>query len=369
MQVLPSAPEITLIMPVYNTAKYLDDCLCSIQNQYYKNFEVLIVDDGSTDNSAKICQRFSNQDPRFTYFFLPHQGIAQARNFGLKNAKGRYIGFIDSDDMISPYFLSIMKDIIKTENSDMVVCRVNKFIDGTRPTLPNRETVETILISNPYVFFQSALLLNTYNQPLLYSGGIVTNKLFKRAVLDGASFVTTKGAEDEIFLHDIFSRLNKIVYVDTKLLHYRVRSHSFSHSSEFALNHLKSRFSLLVRCQNLRLEEMLRVAIVQKTFDLFLQALTSKGTIFDLREQLFPFVKLSIHWFKCQSIDLEMLNPNVRRGMLKRLVFFFARTDNLKRVYFCFFFFSKILFLPRLYSVYNKISSLRKTVSIKQWKA
>lgn len=262
-----------------------------------------------------------------------------------------------------------MQDIIKTENADIVICRVNKFIDGSLPTFPNRETVKTILISDPYAFFQSALLLNTYNQPLLYSGGIVTNKLFKREVLDGTSFVSTKGAEDEIFLHDIFSRLNKLVYVDARLLYYRIRSNSFSHSSEFALNHLKSRFSLLVRCQNPRLEEMLRVAILQKAFDLFLQALTSNSTIHDLRKQLFPFVKLSLHWFKCQSIDLEMLNPNVRRGGIKRLVFLFARTNNLKQVYFSLFFFSKILFLPKLYSVYNKILSFRKMTGIKHWKA
>lgn len=97
--------------------------------------------------------KFSNQDVRFRYFFLPHQGLGQARNFGLKKAKGRYIGFIDSDDMISPYFLNIMQDIIKTENADIVICRVNKFIDGSLPTFPNRETVKTILISDPYAFF------------------------------------------------------------------------------------------------------------------------------------------------------------------------------------------------------------------------
>ena len=353
-----SHPEITIIVPVYNVSEYLVDCLYSIQAQSYENFEVLVINDESTDNSAEICQSFAKQDHRFKYFSVSHRGLSEIRNFGLKRARGRYISFIDSDDKVSPHFLDIMHNVIENEHSDIVVCQVKKFIHGTSVVFTKTEKVRKSLVTNSFTFFQASLFLNTSDQTLLYQGAIVTNKLYKREIVEGVDFKTTLGAEDEIFLYDIISRVKKVVYLDSKLLYYRVRYNSLSHNLEFPLNHLGSRFSLLVRCHNLELEKMLRTAIVQKTLDVFLLFITSKEITSKEYKRLYPFLKLSLYWK--DTINLEMLNPNIRRGLLKRLIVLLSKMGKLKQEYFCFFSFGrKVLLLPQMYLLYRKLRSIR----------
>ena len=92
--------KISIIVPIYNSEKYLDECLLSIQNQSYTNFEVLLINDGSTDNSNFICEKFVSQDVRFRHFSQENKGVSSARNYGLKEASGEFITFIDSDDYV-----------------------------------------------------------------------------------------------------------------------------------------------------------------------------------------------------------------------------------------------------------------------------
>ena len=92
--------KLSIIIPIYNTSKYLKECLDSVVNQDYKNVEIICVDDGSTDDSANIVESYLKKDERFKLIKTEHKGVAYARNLGLANAKGEYITFIDSDDFI-----------------------------------------------------------------------------------------------------------------------------------------------------------------------------------------------------------------------------------------------------------------------------
>lgn len=92
--------EISIIVPIYNVEKYIFKCLESIVNQSFTDFEVILVDDGSTDNSSIICNKFVTEDSRFKYFYKNNGGLSDARNYGLNYAKGKYVVFIDSDDFI-----------------------------------------------------------------------------------------------------------------------------------------------------------------------------------------------------------------------------------------------------------------------------
>jgi len=109
---------ISVIVPVYNVEKYLNRCVDSIINQTYKNLEIILIDDGSTDNSGKICDTYSQQDKRITVIHKNNGGQGSARNIGLDICKGDYIGFVDSDDWITPDMYEYLLNILKANNSD-----------------------------------------------------------------------------------------------------------------------------------------------------------------------------------------------------------------------------------------------------------
>ena len=99
--------KISIIVPIYNTEKYLGNCLNSIINQTYKNLEIILINDGSTDNSLSICNNYKNKDNRIKIVNKTHTGVSDTRNIGIKNATGEYIGFVDSDDYIEQDLLKI----------------------------------------------------------------------------------------------------------------------------------------------------------------------------------------------------------------------------------------------------------------------
>lgn len=104
---------ISIVIPIYNAEKYLEECLSSIKNQTYKNFEVIMVNDGSKDDSETICKRFSEYDARFRYFIKANGGVSSARNLGLDNVKEDFITFIDADDWIAEKHLELLITTVK----------------------------------------------------------------------------------------------------------------------------------------------------------------------------------------------------------------------------------------------------------------
>ena len=112
---------ISIIVPIYNVEKYLRQCLDSIQDQSYQNFECLLINDGSPDNSADICKEYVSKDPRFRYIEKENGGVSSARNLGLEHSKGEYITFIDSDDWVDLDYLEVLHSKIKEYNTDFVI--------------------------------------------------------------------------------------------------------------------------------------------------------------------------------------------------------------------------------------------------------
>ena len=104
---------ISVIVPVYNVEPFIASCLDSLSKQNYQNFEVLLVNDGSTDNSGAICREYADRDSRFHYFEKENAGVADARNFGIERSKGDYITFVDSDDWVTEEYLSILIETLK----------------------------------------------------------------------------------------------------------------------------------------------------------------------------------------------------------------------------------------------------------------
>ncbi len=119
---------ISVVVPIYNVAEYLNECIDSILDQDYKTTEILLIDDGSTDHSGKICNEYARKHRNIRVIHQENAGLSAARNKGLSVAKGYYICFIDSDDYILPGYLSEMIKTIKKENADICVCCYSKNI-------------------------------------------------------------------------------------------------------------------------------------------------------------------------------------------------------------------------------------------------
>ena len=115
-------PTITVIVPVYNTEKYLYRCIDSILAQTFTNFELLLIDDGSNDASGQICDEYTTKDNRVRVFHKKNGGVSSARNLGLDNAIGKYIMFVDSDDYMMPGMLEVMLSALESKKADLVVC-------------------------------------------------------------------------------------------------------------------------------------------------------------------------------------------------------------------------------------------------------
>ena len=147
--------KISIIVPIYNTEKYLKKCLDSILDQTYKNIEIILVNDGSTDNSGNICNEYVKKDNRFKVIHCKNGGVAKARNIGLSKVSGDYIGFVDSDDYIEPFmFESMLKRIIK-DKSNLVVCGRNQIngknitsIKGNDMILKSEEALKLLIEDN-----------------------------------------------------------------------------------------------------------------------------------------------------------------------------------------------------------------------------
>ena len=139
---------ITIIIPVYNTSNYLDECLQSVLEQTYTDWECILVDDGSTDNSGEICDKWAEKDRRFIIIHQKNQGVSAARNHGIEKSKGKFICFIDSDDWVEPDYLNHLQSGIKDSEIDMVV--TGSIYETSKPEIHAPQQKNIIRIESKY---------------------------------------------------------------------------------------------------------------------------------------------------------------------------------------------------------------------------
>lgn len=206
-------PLISVIVPVYNVEKYLKKCVDSITSQTYKNLEILLVDDGSTDSSGQICNEFEKNDARIKVIHKKNGGLSDARNAGLDRAKGQYYAFIDSDDYIQDNTIEIMLNAIKKNKSEIAVCNMIRFLE-------EGETVQFYCPTDHEVLYQGNQRYKTLNQPS------VCNKLFEAELFEGIRFPKGKYYEDTFVYHEVLYRANNIVLTGTDSYWYLSREDS-----------------------------------------------------------------------------------------------------------------------------------------------
>jgi len=211
---------ISVIIPAYNVEKYLTKCIESLINQTYTNLEIVLVDDGSTDNTPQICDKYAQKDKRIKVIHKQNGGQSEARNFALDVVNGKYITFLDSDDFVSNDYIEYMYELLKNNNADISVCAF-QIVNFENKKYKTEET-EVNVYTTEKAF-----------ENLLYSEGIevaVCAKLFPKEYFSDIRFPVGEKYEDIAIIALLMNKATRIVYGNKKCYFYYTRQGSTSKS-------------------------------------------------------------------------------------------------------------------------------------------
>ena len=210
---------VSIIIPVYNVEKYLPQCLDSVLGQTYRDLEVVVVNDGSTDGSLSIIQDYASRDIRIKVIDKPNEGVAPTRNVGLKTATGKYILFVDSDDWIELDMVDFLVGEIENSNADMAVC--GSVIND----LPvSKESFNKKLWNKDKSIYE-------FLRHISFNGSL-WNKLLLREQVKGLTFESCISyGEDALFIWQVLQNVNTIVVTDKQLYHHNIHNDSISKQS------------------------------------------------------------------------------------------------------------------------------------------
>lgn len=215
-------PLISVIVPVYNVEKYLERCLNSIVNQSYENLEIILVDDGSTDNSGIICDKWAEKDDRVVVIHKKNGGLSDARNWGMKEAHGAFIGFVDSDDWIAKDMYEKLINAIERDGSDIAACGVQMVWEDSEKT--------EMLTHN-----RSCVLSNQEAQEKLIEESLVLHpvwyKVYKREVIADISFERNRYHEDVFWTYKVLGNTNTLSIIEDVGYYYWQRKGSIMGSN------------------------------------------------------------------------------------------------------------------------------------------
>lgn len=206
-------PKVSIIVPVYNVEKYIERCLDSLVNQTLKDIEIIIVNDGSTDGSKEIIQKYLNKYKNIVYLEKENGGLSSARNYGIPYAKGEYIGFVDSDDYVEITMYEKMYNKAIEEKSDMVEC---DFIWE----YPNKKREDI------------GKIYSDKKEAIVEARVVAWNKIIKKDIIEKTKITFPEGLryEDIEFFYKIVPYLNKISFVKETLVHYVQRESSIANT-------------------------------------------------------------------------------------------------------------------------------------------
>ncbi len=219
---------ISVIVPIYNMEKYLNKCVDSILNQTYSNIEILLIDDGSTDLSVKICDEYMKTDSRIKVFHKKNGGLSDAKNFGIKKASGKYVAFVDSDDWIENNMYENMYYKLKDTKSNIVVCgRYIEYENGEKKEWYNKNEI----IMNKE---QSLIYLNSFYNFDMSS----CDKLYEKSLFDNIEFPYGKRCEDAYTTYLLFNKADRVTYIPKCFYHYFQRSGSISRNEKINMDYI-----------------------------------------------------------------------------------------------------------------------------------
>lgn len=200
---------ISIIIPVYNVEQYLDKCLQSVIHQTYQDIEIILVDDGSSDNSGILCDKWQEKDSRIKVIHKSNGGLSNARNVAIEQANGEYLMFIDSDDIVSNDLCKELFEMLKNNNADISICNATHIFDDR---FDFKNTGEIHCYSR-----NEAICQLWYQKSFLPSAW---GKLYKKELFKKTKFTEGIIFEDVDIMHKLFYQCNKIVYGEMELYGY-----------------------------------------------------------------------------------------------------------------------------------------------------
>ena len=291
---------ISVIVPIYNVERYIKNCVESLLKQTYRNLQIILVDDGSKDNSGKICDDFAKKDKRLEVIHKPNGGLADARNKGMKVAKGKYIAFLDGDDYIYPTFYEDLHNLLKYYNAEIAEC---DFFRIKENEIENSQDIifkynNNLKIENEICNGEEALklLYGTRLHPYVKKV-VVWNKLYRRELLKNIEFPVGKLHEDEYTTFKILNNCKKIVSTN-KVLHGYIQTNNSIMRREIKQKRVEDNLDAYIKCsvffeqqKNKKIEMMCRRRYLENCIELSGKILKSennnKEQQIDLIQRLF----------------------------------------------------------------------------------
>lgn len=329
--------KISIIIPVYNSEKYLEKCLKSVINQTYKNLEIIIVNDGSTDKSIEICKKIKERDNRILILDLQNGGVSYARNNGIKIATGAYIGFVDSDDYLKEDFVEKLYNGTDNGRNDMVICGYTCF-DGSKKE-ENKKNIEEKLYEKEdfledFVKLKNAGMINTpWNK--LTKSEIVKKYEFNEHYVNG---------EDYLFNLDLLSESKKIKTINSCSYMYRDNESGVTHKIKVSYN------------SHCELDNMLSILEIEKN------KLIKVGISDNEINELFSNKAFSIFKYVTRNIAFNPVNKKekdkkyknlIKNTTLKELVYK-KKIDSKKDIVIVWIYKTQNLFLLKIYAFFLK---------------
>ena len=207
---------VSVIIPVYNVEKYLDKCIKSVAEQSYSNLEIILIDDGSTDDSALIIDKWAERDERIKVMHLEHRGVSNARNAGLEIMSGDFICFVDSDDYVGRTFVEDLVEVIIRTGTDIAFCDIESERLSESEAIHKKADVISIEECRRFLYNP---LSREYVEMV-----VIWNKIYNSKLFENLRFEEDKIHEDDFLMNNFMYKLSGMGYVDSKNYYYRYNS-------------------------------------------------------------------------------------------------------------------------------------------------
>jgi glycosyltransferase involved in cell wall biosynthesis len=327
-------PLVSVIVPVYNTLPYLDMCLASIRNQTYRNIQLIIVDDGSTDGSSEICDKHARDDARVLVIHEQNSGVSSARNTGLSVSTGSFIMFVDSDDWIDENTIEELIKLQKTSDYDIILFGFYK---------ENVRLDQVTLIRNTNQSYKRKEELTLKIPSMIEDGSLhqLWNKFYKASILRNNNLFFTDWlnlAEDALFNYHAFLKADSLYITEKCFYHYMMRENSLAH------RYHPMKYKMLIYVND-RLQELIKAGADYKNYKPSADLIRFKSlfsSISDLFHQDCTLTRKDKRVFLQKIVDNESSFPYILDNRLHRILLFILRTQSISLIYLAAFLIYKL---------------------------